>query len=142
MTTKCVEKPCNECPYRKNGPTGWHGYTGSEPPESYAASIIADERVPCHMTIDYEDPNWHSKWVKGQTGQFCAGAIIMTANIVKSSRDRDRPVLRADKVAVYPNLGEMVEAHRASSHHSWDTERDHDEDVTIIRQHLRLPPLK
>lgn len=134
---RAVKTPCNECPFKVGGPVGW---MGSAAPEEYAASIINDERVPCHKTIDYEDHGWHQKWVDGEAGSLCAGALTMMANLIKRTRDPQRPVVPADRVGVYPTLQAMIDAHRGASVRSWTTP-DHDPAVVEVRERLRMAPL-
>lgn len=131
------KSPCHECPFRLGGPVGW---TGSAAPEEFAAAIIHDERLPCHQTIDYEDPQWQARWSEGEIGQLCAGALTMAANRAQRSRSPSRPVYPADRVNVYPSLQAMIEAHRASSVRSWKMP-DHAPVVTAIRTRLMMSGL-
>jgi hypothetical protein len=131
------KNPCHECPFRTGGPVGW---TGAAAPEEFAASILGDERMPCHKTIDYEDPQWKARWSAGETGQLCAGALVMTANIAKRSRAPDRPVYQSDRVGVYPTLPAMIDAHRSSRVRSWVVP-DHAPSIAAVRARLMMPAL-
>lgn len=135
--TPAVKKPCAECPFRVGGPAGW---MGTATPEAYAADIINDARMPCHMTVDYEDPDWHRRWIDSERGSLCAGALVMMSNIVKRTRDKDRPVVPADRVTVYPTLTAMIDAHRGASVRSWQVP-DNDPQVAEVRERLRMAPI-
>lgn len=133
-----VRTPCSECPFRRNGMAR---YTGDASPEEYALSILREEKLPCHKTVDYEDKDWLKKLEAGKTGSFCAGAMVMAANICKVPRDPKHPRLPADRVTVFSSLKEMVDAHRASGARSW--QKDRDVVATGIREDvLRMEPLK
>jgi hypothetical protein len=132
-----TKHPCRECPFRIGGPVGW---TGAAAPEEFAASILNDERMPCHRSIDYEDPQWHDRWVAGKTGRLCAGSLTMAANLCKRSRDPQRPAHEADRERVYATLPAMIDAHRAASVHSWRTS-DTADVVVEVRERLRMAPL-
>lgn len=126
--------PCAECPFKVGGSPGW---MGSAAPEEYAASILSDERVPCHKSVDYD---WHAKWVAGEAGVLCAGALVMAANLCKRTRDTERPVVPADREGVYARLPAMIDAHRSATVCSWQTPDDHHA-VAEVRERLRMAPL-
>lgn len=67
--------------------------------------------MPCHLTVDYEDPNWQKKWEAKKIGRLCAGAAVFFANICKSSRDRDRLVLPPDRETVFAWPAEFLAHH-------------------------------
>lgn len=136
-TEPARKTPCQECPFRVGGPVGW---TGAAAPEEFAASVLHDERMPCHKTIDYEDPHWLAKWSARENGQLCAGALVMAANRAQRSRAPDRPVYQADRAGVYPTLQSMIDAHRASPVRSWRTP-DHAAVVVAVRGRLMMPVL-
>lgn len=79
---------------------------------------MADEPMPCHSTIDYEDPAWRKEWVTGAVGKLCAGARIFFANISKRSRDPERPVAKPDKAKVFSSPTEFVDHHKSLGLHN------------------------
>lgn len=119
MNKTCGAKPCNACPFRKKAVPGW---LGGASPERFALQILADVRLPCHSTIDYEDPHWQDKWEAG-AGQLCAGALVMMANINKLSRDHDVPK-RKRSTTVFASLDEFIAHHRRNHARSWSDEED------------------
>lgn len=126
MTTyaKPTKVPCNDCPFRRRSMPGWLG-AGS--PESFIHCINTDDPLPCHQTIDYEDPNWKEKWVEEQQGSMCAGALILMANMQKLPRDRGFPRLPQDKETVFATAQEFVCYHREARGQSWDDDDQSDE---------------
>lgn len=73
---------------------------------------IGDIPMPCHCTVDYSQPDWRERMA--ETGRFCSGALIFFANLLKLSRDRDRPRLKADKATVFASVNEFL-----GHHHDW-----------------------
>lgn len=117
----CSE-PCNACPYRRKGMQGW---LGASDPEGFMETTMADYPMPCHQTIDYEDPKWKEKWeaqsrnaIEGKA-KLCAGALIFFANIGKVSRLRNRPRLPADEELVFSSPAEFEAYHNAARVKSW-----------------------
>jgi hypothetical protein len=99
--------PCRECPFRRRSLPGW---LGASNPEEFLATTLADAEMPCHMTVDYEDPYWEDEL---DMAQFCAGALIFFRNICKVSRDRSRPLLPADKENVFATPAEFLAHHKS-----------------------------
>jgi hypothetical protein len=66
--------PCKQCPWRRNSAPGWLG--ASEPGE-FLAQSDANIRMPCHVHVDYERPDWE-KQIK--TAPQCAGRAVFQAN--------------------------------------------------------------
>lgn len=119
-----VPKPCNDCPFRLKAMPGW---LGAGAPESFIDCINRDEPLPCHQTVDYEDPDWKEKWMAQQTGKMCAGALILAANTGKMPRDRSFPRMEPDDTAVFASPIDFVRYHREARVHSWDDEDQSDE---------------
>lgn len=119
-----VPKPCNDCPFRQEAAAGW---LGGGSPESFVGCINKDEPLPCHQTIDYTNPRWKDAWEDQVSGNMCAGALIMTANVVKRPRDPAFPRLPADREAVFATFNDFVKYHRASPVKSWDEDDQSDE---------------
>lgn len=101
-------RPCAECPFRR---ASLPGYLGSDTPENFIATALADYPMPCHLTVDYSDPEWRAKWERAGEGRLCAGAAIFFANLCKLSRDRDRPALPVDRALVFAHPGEFLAHH-------------------------------
>lgn len=112
-----TKQPCSDCPFRRKAMPGWLG-AGS--PESFLDCMQRDEPLPCHQTIDYDDPRWLEKWSAQEDGSICAGALIFMANKMQRPRSREFPTMPSDKDAVFSNSLEFVRHHREASVHSWD----------------------
>ena len=57
--------PCGKCPFRRASLPGW---LGRATPESFIVEISMERPLPCHPTIDYEDPAWLQRWNRQETG--------------------------------------------------------------------------
>lgn len=132
------KKPCNECPYRKASHAGW---VGDATPEEFMEATFGEELVdmgghqmfmprgleypmPCHLTIDYNDPNWEKKWEKGWesgegTGSLCAGAAIMFRNRAKLPKI-SLPQREADRENVFSRPEEFIAYHHGGDFKSWE----------------------
>lgn len=66
--------------------------------------------MPCHMTVDYDQPDWQE--TMQETGQQCAGAAIFFRNIAKRSRDPERAILPADRETVFASQAEFLKHHK------------------------------
>lgn len=109
------QKPCKECPFRR---ASGAGYLGDSSPERFIFATMLDEKMPCHCTINYEDPNWKERFEAGEIGKECAGAATFFANLCKVSRDKTRLRL-APSDEVFKTPSEFV-AHHRSGARSWD----------------------
>ncbi len=87
-----LKKPCNECPFRRKSIPGW---MGDATPEEFIEATMADAAMPCHMTVDYEDPNWPS--MNQPETSYCYGALVFFRNTCKKSRDKERPIAEPSK---------------------------------------------
>jgi hypothetical protein len=105
---KACRKPCRECPFRKTALKGWLGsYDGPE--DFINVHYRQDVPNPCHMTVDYDDPDW-KEGLEDATG--CAGQQIMYLNGFKSPRVwKLDPTLKPDTDAVFKFPAEFVEHH-------------------------------
>lgn len=124
-----VTKPCSACPFRRKAMPGW---LGSGSPESFIDCINRDDILPCHQTIDYGDPDWKSKWVAQEEGSTCAGALIMTANMLKLPRAPGFPTLPEDRETVFARPEEFVRHHREADVQSWD-DRDQSDEAKYLQ---------
>lgn len=125
------KKPCRACPYRKKSLPGWLGAAspehfmlttfGEKPFETEAGTIMMpvgpEYPMPCHLTIDYEDPEWkdfwEANWAHGErTGSLCAGAAVMFANRAKRPKYINLPKRPADRENVFTTPPRV---HRPSS---------------------------
>ena len=122
--------PCNACPFRRRSMAGWLG-AGS--PESFIDCINRDDLLPCHQTIDYDDPAWKEKWIAQKTGNACAGALIMSANMCKRPRDPAFPRMEPNPIGVFETPLEFVRHHREALVHSWN-EDDQEPQVIELRK--------
>lgn len=111
------KKPCNECPFRRIAMPGW---LGSNTPQSFIIDISYERPLPCHTSINYEDPRWKRQWERGEIGNICAGSLILMRNMSKLPRDPNFPRLPADHKLVFSNPHEFIEHHEAAKIRSWE----------------------
>jgi hypothetical protein len=112
-----VSKVCNDCPFRRKSMPGW---LGGSSPEGFVDCLQRDEPLPCHQTVDYDDPKWLEKWTAQEAGKMCAGALIFMANKAQRPRDREFPTMPPNKTDVFSNSVEFVRHHREAAIRSWD----------------------
>ena len=95
------------------------GWLGAGSPESFIDCMQRDEPLPCHQTIDYDNPHWLIEWMHQKNGNMCAGALIFLANKLQR-----HPFQKMDKdhETVFSNTLEFVRHHREAGVHSWDEE--------------------
>lgn len=96
--TPCA-KQCPQCPFRHDSVPGW---LGSYTPASIFAQLWRSMPFFCHPTVDYEDPNWEAKAMRG--GKLCLGSLrfanlIMAPKRVEAYPETDPDVL-AGRLAV------------------------------------------
>jgi hypothetical protein len=102
--------PCFDCPYRRESVAGW---TGSNPPQWYVDSALADYTAyglaPCHTSATEEKP---------LGTMACAGALIFAKNQCKSPRDPERAAAVAqveqDRETVFDRPDDFLD------HHTWE----------------------
>lgn len=111
-----VAKPCSDCPFRRKAMPGW---LGASSPEGFIDCMQRDEPLPCHQTIDYDDPKWLVKWMQQRenTGSMCAGALIFMANKLQHHPFQK---MQPDHENVFSNSVEFVRHHREAAVHSWN----------------------
>jgi hypothetical protein len=104
----CVHKqhdrPCRECPWRRESFPGWLG--ASEPGE-FLAQSDAGLRMPCHMAVNYESANWEQQ---AKTAPQCAGHAIFLSNRCKLPAPGVLK-LPADRETVFSRPHEFVAHH-------------------------------
>lgn len=103
-------KPCAECPFKRHS---LPGYLGADNPEDFIVKTMADMEMPCHMSVDYEDPAWEESL---DDAQQCAGSAIMFSNMCKRSRDPRRAKLPADRETVFSRPEEFLAHHTQKNH--------------------------
>ncbi len=120
-----VGKPCSDCPFRRKAMPGW---LGGSAPEGFIDCMQRDEPLPCHQTIDYDDPHWLVKWMGqgGDVGNVCAGSLIFMANKIQRPHDPNFPTMKPDHETVFSNSVEFVRYHREAAVHSWDEDEQND----------------
>lgn len=118
-----TKQPCSDCPFRRKAMPGWLG-AGS--PESFVDCMNRDEPLPCHQTIDYDDPAWLEKWSTQESGSMCAGALVFMANKLQRPKAPGFPTMPQDKINVFANTLEFVRYHREAGTHSWDDDAQND----------------
>jgi hypothetical protein len=114
----CGTEPCSKCPFRRRSPAGW---LGEATPASFIVEISMERPLPCHPTIDYDDPEWLEKWGRQEIGKICAGSLILAANICKRPRDPRFPRLPRDSEAVFSTHLEFIRHHEDADVRSWET---------------------
>lgn len=112
-----TKKPCSDCPFRRRAMPGW---LGASSPEGFLDCMNRDEPLPCHQTVDYDDPDWLSKWQAQENGSMCAGTLIFMANKMQRPRTRGFPTMLPDKTEVFSDSLEFVRHHREAPIRSWD----------------------
>lgn len=107
------KKPCGECPFRRAAMPGWLG-AGS--PESFIEAIQAEKPMPCHSTINYEDPNWATLWSRAATGKMCIGALTFAANMHKRARNPNAiPNVPRDIKTFFETPKQFIDHHRSGT---------------------------
>jgi hypothetical protein len=96
------------------------GWLGEASPESFIVEISMERPLPCHQTIDYEDPAWLEKWNAGSVGNMCAGALILSANMCKRPRDQAFPKTAQDKKTVFETHQAFLDHHNNAQVKSWE----------------------
>lgn len=119
-----AKRPCAECPFRKKAPAGW---LGAASPEEFASSLWHEDPLPCHSTIDYEDPAWHALWIQRRIGNLCRGALEMAAKSGKLARDQVAQPRVIPSSAVFDRLRDFLDHHNAAPVKSWLFGKDDDE---------------
>lgn len=74
MTVVKHKQPCSQCPFRQTSLKGW---LGASTPEEFVEQTLSQGDMPCHKSINYEDPNWEGKLANKP---HCAGSLIFLRN--------------------------------------------------------------
>lgn len=95
-----VNKPCNECPWRRES---WAGYLGPMSAENWTKLAMGDFPIMCHKTIEESD---------NYEGTFqCRGAATFRANTFKEPRRPDVVTGPVDKENVFASTQEFINHH-------------------------------
>jgi hypothetical protein len=79
-----MEKPCKECPFRRDSMKGYLG-NASYQPEDFL-STIEHAPIPCHMTVDWEEDD--EETIKDKSWSTpCRGSLRFLNNSLKLPRD-------------------------------------------------------
>lgn len=79
----------------------------------YRTSITGETHMPCHMQIDYTDPEWQETQLPHV--DLCAGTLIHFRNICKSPRNAE---LAAAVRAVEPSPHVFTRSAEWFEHHA------------------------
>lgn len=69
--------PCRECPFRR---ASWPGYLGNDRPGPFIDKTEAGVAMPCHLTVDYERPDWREQ---ADAAPICTGSLQYLKNTCK-----------------------------------------------------------
>ncbi len=105
MSRTYPNTPCHECPYIGKVP-GWIGRY--DDPQQFIDMVRAEQEMPCHSAVDYEDEAWQ---VKQWDAPRCVGQLMMANRMVKRFRDPEIAE-HQDSVGKAPlDPDELVEIH-------------------------------
>lgn len=100
-----LKAPCQECPFRRSIAPGALG--GSDA-IVYVGQAAGPFWIPCHMAIDFNDPNWKTNYETPQ----CGGAAIFRANCGFAERQPAVMLqMAADTETVFASPEELVAHH-------------------------------
>ena len=94
-----TNKPCDECPWRREPLPGWLGpYTVDD----WLALVHSDEPIACHKSLKEE--SWNG-------ALQCSGAAIYRANVGKLPRNKEIAIGPKDKDSVFSTPMEFMKYH-------------------------------
>jgi len=99
------QKPCKACPWRKASAKGW---LGDSTPVEFMQTSEAEHRMPCHLHVDYERPEWRSD---AENAPQCVGRAVHFANRCKQPRNTDLLHMPADREQVFSNPQDFIDHH-------------------------------
>jgi len=97
------------------------GWLGAATPEDFIESTLSDEMMPCHPTVDYENPDWQEEMLSPDSNvQHCAGARIMYRNQCKRSKNVDfmRAEIAGAVAEVHPSAAVFRTKQEFLDHHT------------------------
>lgn len=71
---RACRRICRECPFRRES---WPGYLGNDNPTEFVNKAEAGVAMPCHMKVDYEQPDWEAR---AASAPLCRGALTYLQN--------------------------------------------------------------
>lgn len=77
-----MKKMCGQCPWNNKAAPGWLGDATVE--EFVAQAQEGESRMPCHMSVDYNDPAWGDNLANKRQ---CAGVAQARNKSCKIPRD-------------------------------------------------------
>ena len=109
--SKQHSKPCQTCPWRRKSLAG---YLGATTPEQFlaAAQDPVENRMPCHMKVNYNDKKWRDQVSEAPQ---CAGRAIFLANdnfVPKTTRVMREPQIKPDAKTVFASGEEFLVHHK------------------------------
>jgi hypothetical protein len=128
-----LTEACKACPFKRSSPAG---YLGASSAGEFIDTTMRDAEMPCHLTVDYTDPDWNKRL---DGAQFCAGAKIFFRNQCKRSRDTKRPELDADREDVFSHRGEFMDYHDNNTNRRIATVLQKDEAWTPRQRENEMP---
>lgn len=95
---------CAQCPWRR---TSAPGYLGASGLDEFMETSEAEFVMPCHLRMDYEDPNWEETVLDAPQ---CAGRAAHFANRLKRPRNPFLIIVDKDP-EVFTTLAEFAAHH-------------------------------
>ena len=104
------KKMCKECPFSRKSLKGYLG--GEDSPTNFVLGVLQETRMPCHMTVNYEEDDWRDQL---ESAHRCVGSLIFMRNSCKSPQDKELAAavnqFKTDKETVFSNLQEFISHH-------------------------------
>jgi hypothetical protein len=114
-----LRRPCRECPFKRKST---RGYLGADYPEHFLEQTLRGADMPCHMEIDYGDPDWAE--TQEPTAPMCRGALEFQNNWMSLSRN-PKVAAAQHQCGTNPNVFDSPEEfliHHKVGKHSGPTE--------------------
>ena len=111
-------KMCKQCPWRNNAAQGW---LGTASPENMTAQIDFGTKMPCHSTVNYDDPNWQAQ-LQTDKAQYCTGVLQASNKACKVPRDLEhaKAVNHVTLQEDHMSIEEFTEYHNQATVKSWE----------------------
>lgn len=111
MADKCNDKPCNQCPYRKESLPGFLGDANYQP-ELFLQQLDMKEMHPCHLAIkDWENYTKEELLAANK----CTGALQFMNNSLRIHRNPKIAALQktaGKNEKVFQWKSEFIEHHK------------------------------
>lgn len=109
--SRALANPCRECPFKRTSPPGFLGVDSAR--NFIAETVMGGTPMPCHMEIDYDDPDWRDTQLPDAPD--CEGALRFLNNLMKLPRDpRYAAAVRAstqDTERIFASVQEFMAHH-------------------------------